>query len=201
MGTDRQHLVTSMWCDRLIGRPEAAMTGVTFARGGYSRIGRNVSRGSGGYTVHRPEHWLFEGTGLGWGDLLGAASTVVGYECDGCELTMVDGRPTAVGSGGTPGDFEVLATAPAEPFDRDNELRATAPGDRSEAEFAAWRMLGSDDPASVASLRAGHAVLGVHQPGGTVVTTGCTDWAWGLAGRDPDVERVTRNLLDRLAAS
>lgn len=61
----------------------------------HSRIGRNVSRGAGGDTVHRPGHWLFEGTGLGWGDLLGVGSTVVGDECDGCELTMVDGRSSA----------------------------------------------------------------------------------------------------------
>jgi hypothetical protein len=32
-----------------------------------------------------------------------------------------------------------------------------------------------------------------------VVTSGSTDWAHGLAGRDPEVEQVTRNLLDRLS--
>ena len=197
-GTDDQHLLTSLWSDHLIGRPESEMTGVTFTRGGYARIGRNVGRGSGGYTVHRPDHWLFEGTGLGWGDSLGADAVVVGYECDGCELALVDGRPTAVGSFGTPSDLEVLATAPCEPFDRDNELRATPAGLRSEAEFNAWRVLGDDGPEAVASLRAGHAVLGVHQSGGTVVTTGCTDWAWGLERDDPDVVRITENLLTRL---
>jgi hypothetical protein len=35
--------------------------------------------------------------------------------------------------------------------------------------------------------------------GGTVVTTGCTEWVRGLAGRDRQVERITRNILDRLA--
>src|SRR5207342_1005375 len=48
------------------------------------RIGRRVPRGAGGYTVHRPEHWVFDGCEFEWGDLLGARSTVVGYECDGC---------------------------------------------------------------------------------------------------------------------
>jgi hypothetical protein len=33
-----------------------------------------------------------------------------------------------------------------------------------------------------------------------VVTSGSTDWAHGLAARDPHVERITRNLLDRLGA-
>ncbi len=32
--------------------------------------------------------------------------------------------------------------------------------------------------------------------GGVVVTSGSTDWAHGLAGRDPQVEQITRNVLD-----
>ena len=36
--------------------------------------------------------------------------------------------------------------------------------------------------------------------GGTVVTSGSTDWAHGLAGRDQQVEQITRNILDRLSA-
>jgi hypothetical protein len=199
-GTDRQHLLTSIWSDPLVGRPETQMTGVTFARGGYARIGRNVGRGSGGYTVHRPEHWLFDGTGLGWGDQLGTDAVVVAYECDGCELTLVDGRPTPTGAGGTPPDFQVLATSPCAPFDRDNELRATPEGMLSEIEFNAWRLLGSAEAADVDRLRYGHAVLGVHEPGGTVVTAGCTDWAWGLERGDAAVEQITRNLLDRLTS-
>ena len=31
-----------------------------------------------------------------------------------------------------------------------------------------------------------------------VVTSGSTDWAHGLAGRDPQIEQITRNLLGRL---
>ena len=34
--------------------------------------------------------------------------------------------------------------------------------------------------------------------GATVVTSGSTDWAHGLAGRDPQVEQITRNILRRL---
>ena len=37
-----------------------------------------------------------------------------------------------------------------------------------------------------------------HDSGGTVFTVGCTDWACGLGVGDEPVERVTRNLLDRL---
>jgi hypothetical protein len=48
---------------------------------------------------------------------------------------------------------------------------------------------------------AGHAVFGTYTSpgGGTVVTSGCTEGAHGLTGRDPQVEQITANLLDRLA--
>ena len=35
--------------------------------------------------------------------------------------------------------------------------------------------------------------------GGTVITSGSTDWAHGLAGRDRHIEQITRNILDRLS--
>ncbi|CAN5509567.1 hypothetical protein BH10ACT1_BH10ACT1_12110 [soil metagenome] len=198
--TDRIGDLTSIWSDHLIGRPENLMTGVSFARGGYARIGRRVPNGSGGYTIHRPQHWLFEGTGLEYGDLLGAKATVVGYECDGCDFTYRDGLPYPTGSDGTPEDFEILGTSPAASFTRETAARPPKPGHRSELEFHAWRLFGTDEPAALARLANGHAVLGTFATpgGGTVVTSGCTDWAMGLAERDPQVEQVTRNLLARL---
>ena len=42
------------------------------------------------------------------------------------------------------------------------------------------------------------AVLGTYTRGGTVVTTGSTDWAHGLCGKDSVVEQVTKNVLDKL---
>lgn len=199
-GTPRQGELTSIWSDHLLGRPENLMTGVSFARGGYARIGRRVPNGAGGYTVHRPGHWLFDGTDLEYGDLLGAAATVVGYECDGCDFTYRDGLPYPTGSDGTPEGFEILGTAPAASFTRETAARPPAPGERSELEFHAWRLFDDDGPAALARLANGHAVLGTYTSpaGGVVVTTGCTDWAMGLAERDPQVEQVTRNLLDRL---
>ena len=191
-----RHLTTTIWSDPVLARPETAMTGVSFTRGGYSRTAASVPRASGGYEVHRPEHWLFDGTRLRRGDLLGAEPAVVGYECDGCDLALVDGRPVATGRGGTPPGFEVLATAPATPFDRDTTPLPLAPGGEPELEFHARRLLGDDSPAALDRLRFGHAVLGTYVRGGTVVTTGCTDWVHGLD--DPAVAQVTRNLLDRL---
>jgi len=199
-GTDRVGELTSMWSDHLIGRPENHMTGVSFARGGYHRIGKVVPNGAGGYTVHRPNHWLFEGTGIGYGDLLGAGAVVVGYECDGCDFTYRDGLPYPTGVDGTPESFEILGTAPAAHFTRETATRPPPPGEPSELEWVAARLFGSRDPEHVERVRHGHAVLGTHTApgGGTVVTSGSTDWAHGLAGRDPQIEQITRNVLDRL---
>jgi hypothetical protein len=202
LGTDQADRLTSLWSDHLVGRPENHMTGVSFARGGYHRIGRAVADGAGGYTVCRPDHWVFDGTEVGYGDLIGADSVVVGYECDGCDLTLRDGLPVATGVDGTPEDFQILGLAPAHGFDRHTSVRPVPAGERSEVEFHAWRVLGDDGAAAAARLTRGHAVMGVHAPGGTVFTAGSTEWAWGLAGPRPDrvIERITRNLLDRLTS-
>lgn len=203
LGTDREHLLTSIWSDRLIGRPESLLTGLTFTRGGYSRIGRRVPRGAGGYTVHRPDHWVFEGCEFEWGDLLGARSTVVGYECDGCAFTLEHGRPVPTHEDGCPEGFEILATAPASPFDRRTALRPVPPDQLSEVEFNADRVFGDHSAEATSRLEWAHAVLGTWTTpaGGIVFNTGCTDWVHGLGVGDHEVETVTHNLLRRLGPS
>ena len=199
--TARMSEVTSMWSDFLLDRPENHMTGVSFARGGYHRIGKRVTNGSGAYTIHRPDHWLFEGTGIDYGDLLGARATLVGYECDGCDFTYRDGLPHPTGDDGTPAGFEILGTAPAAHFTRDTSARPPKANEPSEIEFIASRLFNSRSPEAIERIAHGHAVLGCYTSagGGTVVTSGSTDWAHGLAGRDPQVEQITRNVLDRLS--
>lgn len=204
VGTERESRLTSMWSDPRTGRPETEMTGVTFTRGGYARIGQGVPRGAGGYTVWRPDHWLFAGTDLRYGDLLGADHAVVGYECDGCALTFRDGRPEPTREDGCPDSFEVLATAPAHLWSKDEDHDEYPPGltvlrTVGELQETATLLFGDASPANVARLAHGHAVLGAYERGGTVVTTGCTDWTFGLAGGDPVVTRVTRTVLDRLS--
>ena len=199
-GTAEGALVTTMWSDHILGRPENAMTGVSFSRGGYHRIGKRVTNGAGGYTVHRPDHWLFEGTGLTYGDVLGAGPTVVGYECDGCAFTYRDGLPHPTGEDGTPSGFEILGTAPAAHFTRETATRPPRPDEPSEIEFIASRLFDDRSPEAAGRIAHGHAVLGTYtsSAGGTVVTSGTTDWVHGLAGRDPQVERITATILERL---
>jgi hypothetical protein len=200
-------LLTSMWSDPIIGRSETMMTGVSFSRGGYARQGGCTPRGQRGYTVWRPDHWLFDGTDLRYGDLLGAEDCIVGYECDGCELMMEDGLPVSTGADGCPPGFTVLATAPARLYSVDVEAGINEYPDGlarmrtvGELQGVAHVLFGSASPENVRRVAHGHAVLGTYTAGGTVVTSGCTDWAYGVAGGDPLVQRITRNILDRLSA-
>lgn len=198
LGTDRESEVTTIWSDLIVRRPENHMTGVSFTRGGYHRMGLKAPQGAGGYTVHRPEHWLFAQTELEYGDVLGAASTIVGNESDGCDYTYRDGLPYPTGLDGTPEGFTILATAPASLHDRRTSVRPVPDGVPSELEHVAGRVLGSSAPEACERLAHGLAVLGLYTRGGTVVTSGCTDWVHGLDGSSPQVEQITRNIFDRL---
>ena len=77
--TDR---VTTVWDAGDIGRPACLTMGLSGAHGVYSGWSGCVARGSGGFTIYRPEHWIFAGTMLGYGDVLGAEARVFGYEVD-----------------------------------------------------------------------------------------------------------------------
>jgi hypothetical protein len=172
------------------------MTGVSFVRGGYSRIRRRVPRGSAGYRIYRPEHWIFEGTKFEYGDELGADVSIVGYECDGLAMKIgKDGRPEPTFVDGTPSTFQILGLAPASPFTHATAARPTTIGTRDEVQHNAWRTGIQEE-----ELMYNHAVLGTwtNKSGGTVVTAGCTDWACGV-GRDEMVDVVTRNIVGRLS--
>ncbi|HVA10200.1 MAG TPA: hypothetical protein VNG12_26080, partial [Acidimicrobiales bacterium] len=99
-----------------------------------------------------------------------------------------------------PSTFEILGTCPTQHFTRETAPRPPKPGEPSELEYIASRVFGTRDPEAMERIRHGHAVLGAYTnaAGSTVVTSGSTDWAHGLAGRDPQIEQITRNVLTRL---
>lgn len=169
-------LLSTAWSHHLIGRPENQLTGVGFLWGGYHLSHGEFMDGLGSYEVHRPDHWIFAGTNLKRGDRFGGKDTIVGYECDGCGLRWQDGMPYPTTKDGTPESFTILGTCPAK----------WAPDD------CYWYDQFPQD-------RVGAAVMGTYTRNGTVFTCGSTDWAHGLAGHDPIVERITRNILERLS--
>ncbi len=201
LGTPDARSVTAAWSDRRIGRAEYATTGLSFSRGGYSRYGLGVPRASGAYTVWRPDHWAFEGTGLRYGDALGLADAVVGYEVDGCELTIEDGLPVPTHADGAPDSLEILATAPARLWSREEQPSRYAhePG---ELEHVAMTVFGDGWEEQLHRVTNNHAVVGSFTVpgGGTVFNAGCTDWTYGIDGGDEDVRRITRNVLERLSS-
>ncbi len=168
--------LSSLWSHHLVQRPENTLTGVGFLWGGYRKSHGQFMDDPAEFTVHRPDHWVFEGTSLQRGDRFGGADTIVGYECDGCELTWQDGLPFPTHRDGTPESFTVLSTCPTRWHPDDAEW------------YERWE-----------KNRIGQAVMGVYTRGGTVFTAGTTDWAHGLRGGDAKVERITRNILKRLS--
>jgi hypothetical protein len=198
LGTAEERLLTGPWSDGRVGRPETSTIGLTFTRGGYSRYGLGVPGASGAYTVSCPGHWVFEGTGLAYGDALGLDDSIVAYEVDGCELAMLDGLPVPTHEDGAPSSLEVLATAPARLWAQDEQPSRYAhePGELEHTAMALW---GEDWPQHVHRIENNHACMAVfREPGhGTVFNAGVTDWAYGLG--DPAVARITRNVLARLS--
>ena len=173
--TSDHRTLSTLWSHHLVKRPENQLTGVGFLHGGYHLSHGQFMDGKGAFKVHRPDHWLFEGTGLKRDSEFGEKDTIVGYECDGCELEWKDGLPFATHRDGTPESFQVLATCPAKWHPGDCEW------------YEQWE-----------KGRVGAACMGVYTRGGTVFTCGTTDWAHGLRGNDPTVEQITKNILNRL---
>jgi hypothetical protein len=204
VGTPAQNTMSGMWADPLVGRPEASFLGAGSAWGLYNRFGQATPRGSGAFTVYRNDHWLFDGTGLRYGDLLGADHGVVGYEVVGCRIAFDELQlPIAAGGDGTPANTEVVAFTPASNLAiGEYPASIAALDDQGDLEFIAERIHGGLDERSLAKARHGNAVMVVARPfdgGGEVVTLGTTDWVFGLTEpADPAVDRVTRNVLDRL---
>jgi hypothetical protein len=153
------------------GRPENLLTGVSFRNGGERPLGFGLGDPVG-FRVQHADHWLYAGTGLRDGDAFGgrADEHLVGYECDGAHF-----------------DRGALGRRPVRPTGVDGtpeDFVILAVGDVGRC---GW---GDGNRA---------ATLGLHAPGGTVVTAATTDWPRLLARRSPVVEQVTRNVLERLA--
>jgi hypothetical protein len=206
VGTDDHRRLTSLWSLPSIDRPEAQTTGLSFTRGGYARVGKATPRSSGGYSIHRPDHSVFAGTDLRYGDVLGGPSRIVGYEVDGCELTMVNGDPVPTYADGTPAGLEVLATAPARLISITDTYCEAPPALWADPEppgdlegVATW-LFGSASPENTARIAHNHAVMATFTKGkGRVFNAGTTDWCYGLDS-DPQVQQVTRNVIRWLTA-
>ncbi len=194
-----RHLTTNCWEAPEVGRPGAETFGLNATRGIYTGWGGLCPRGAGGFTVYRPEHWAFQGCGLYYGDLIGAASRVFGYEVDGLDYEMRDGLPYPAGSDGAPEGTEILAMGLASNLEVDHH-GGTSPlfVGEDDARFLAETLHGAATPETIERVARGNGMMVHFQKGkGEVFHAGTCEWVAGLIDRDPFVERITRNVLDR----
>ena len=188
--------ITGMWADPLVGEPEWTLLGAGSAFGLYHRFGQATPQGVGGYLVSRPDHWLFAGTGLRYGDVVGRDHGVVGYETVGCPLTLDDyHRPQPSDDAlrrGVPETTEIVGWVPSGNVGVGEYPKSIAAlSDQGDLEFIAERVF-ADDPDPTLRARNGNSVMAT--VGDDVVTIGTTDWVFGLAD-DEQVAQITRNAL------
>ncbi len=191
---------THLWSHPAFGRPEAAITGLSFLFAGYHRLGLCAARGQGGYTIYRDKHWALEGCDLFYGDVVGDDLPLVGYENDGCRFTFGDdGLPQAIAQLGVPKNLEIIALAPCAFGEAPSGYRPLIPPERLDT--VAEIMFGDVSAASQARVLRGHAAMATFARGkGEVFNGGTTEWAHALAAHDPYIERITRNVLRRFGA-
>ena len=197
----REREATHLWSHPAFANPEARLTGLSFLFGGYHRVGLCVSRGAGGYTLYRDDHWSLAGTDLRYGDLFGDLGVSVGYECDGCRFVLgEDGLPRPVPVVGVPEDLEILALAPCTLAEQPHPDFPAIIAPESLEQLARITS-GAAGPNEIGRLLRGHAVMASFRRGrGEVFNGGSTEWAHGLAQGDPFIDRITRNVLDRFTA-
>lgn len=199
MGTADERLVTAIWEASPVNRPGALTFGVNGSSGIYAGLGNCVGQGSGGFTVYRPDHWAFAGAELGYGDQLGSHSRIFGYEVDGLDYNFRGGLPFPTGRDGAPPGLQILALGLATNIEANHAIWGeTLYIGNSAASFLAKFVHGETTPDRVdLSSRGNGAIVHFHRGKGEVFTAGTCEWVMGLTRGDHQVERVTRNVLDR----
>lgn len=191
-----------------IGRPGAATFGLNATNGLYAGWGGCAPRGVRGFPVYRPEHWAFAGTGLCYGDLLGAEGHAFGYEVDGLDYLIRGGLPEPTPTSGAPPGLSILALGMSSLLEEPCASAATqaAAGlpldDRflsdEDARFVAQIRHGDPSDAGVDRVKRGAGMIVNFTRGkGEVFHAGSCEWVAALWRRDAMVERVTKNVIAR----
>ncbi|MBO9448301.1 N,N-dimethylformamidase beta subunit family domain-containing protein [Ruegeria sp. R14_0] len=202
-GTDQEHLVTAAWEVPPVNWPGAETFGANGLKGVYAGLGRCVGQGSCGFTVYRPDHWALAGTELGYGDQLGAGARIFGYEVDGVDYKMEDGLPFATGKDGADPNLVILAMGLATNIEPDHGTwgETIYIGDE-DARFKAAAQFGAVTPDNLDRSKRGNGVILHWRRGkGEVFTAGTCEWVMGLISKDQQVERITRNVLNRFCTT
>lgn len=200
-GTARASLLTGAWDSPQVGRPGAKTFGANGYSGVYAGLGHCVGGGSGGFTVYRPGHWSLKDCHLGYGDVLGAGARIFGYEVDGLDYRFEDGLPFPTGNDGAAADVEIIAMGLATNIEADHQVWGETRyigGD--EAAFKAAMNFGAVTETTIDAASRGNGVI-IHwaRGKGEIFNAATCEWVMGLTRGDPQVEQVTRNVLNRFA--
>ncbi len=183
-------------------QPPGAWTfGVNGLRGVHAGLGNCIGRGAG-FTVYRPQHWAFAGAHIGYGDVLGADARIFGYEVDGLEYTIRHGLPYATGEDGASEDIAILAMGLGTNLEADHGVWGeTLYIGREGAVWKADALYGDTSDETVGRGERGSGMI-IHwkKGAGEVFTAATCEWVMGLTRSDPQVEQVTRNVLDRFTS-
>ncbi|WP_291150390.1 N,N-dimethylformamidase beta subunit family domain-containing protein [Ensifer sp. SSB1] len=186
------------WEAAEIGRPGSATFGLNATRGLYVGWGGCAPRGARGFPVYRPEHWAFAGTGIYYGDILGAEGHAFGYEVDGLDYIIRGGLPEPTEDSGAPDGLEILALG----MSSLKEESADIPADDqflsdADAKFVAETLIGDHGEAAVERVKRGCGMIVNFPRGkGEVFHAGSCEWVAALKRGDAMVERVTANVLN-----
>ncbi len=190
---------TNSWEAPEIGRPGALTFGLNATNGVYSGWGGCAPRGVRGFPIYRPRHWAFAGTGLFYGDLLGADSHIYGYEVDGLAYEIRYGLPYPTADSGAPEGLEILALGMASQVEESDILtREDLFFGDEDGRFIAETLYGEASDENMEKVRYSNGMIVNFKRGkGEVFHAGTCEWVAGLLRKDAMVERVTANVLNR----
>lgn len=129
--------------------------------------------------------------------MLGASSRIFGYEVDGLDYEIRDGLPFPTGRDGAAPEIAILGLGLATAVETDHQIwgQTLYIGD-SDGAWKAGAMAQQPESAS----RGSGMMISWQRGAGEVFTAATCEWVMGLARGDGQVERVTKNVLDRFTA-
>jgi hypothetical protein len=199
--TDQKRRLTGLWEDPSVDWFGAETFGLNATYGVYAHVGVQVPRGTGGFTVYRPEHWALKGTDLYYGDDFGGEAKIFGYEVDGLDYTFRDGVPYPTFKDRAQKSTEIIAMALASNREANHGHKGSVfyYGDGSE-ELAKERYGTVNEETKRAGGYGNGMVITFQRGKGTVFHAGSSEWVAGLKHRDYYTETITRNVLAHFTA-
>jgi hypothetical protein len=131
--------------------------------------------------------------------VLGAQSRIFAYEVDGLDYVMRDGLPYPAETERVPDGLEILALGLASNREvaRNADPRSLFLGSE-DCELHARILYGEVNDETIALAGRGSGmIVSLRRGRGEVFHAGSVEWVAGLLRRDPQVERVTSNVLNR----